>query len=303
MPTVDVVDLTNNKVGELELADEVFGAEVNEALLYEAVRQFQAGKHTGNHKTKTRSEVAGSGKKLWKQKGTGRARVGSVRSPIWRHGGTVHGPVVRDYSYKLPRKMLLGALRSALSAKVKDGELKVVHEFNLADHKTRNAMDALANLATGKTVLVVDNGENRNLTPGSAQSQGRDPDPHPRRQPLPSAGPPERADLGSGCPEIFGGARKMTLYEVIHRPLVTEKGVDKKDNERTLCFEVALGANKTQVKAAVEKLFKVKVAEVRTATFDGKLRRRGKFAGYRSEWKKAYVKLKEGQKVPEFAEI
>jgi large subunit ribosomal protein L23 len=95
----------------------------------------------------------------------------------------------------------------------------------------------------------------------------------------------------------------MTIYEIIHRPLVTEKGVDKKDNERTLCFEVALGANKTQVKAAVEKLFKVKVAEVRTATFDGKLRRRGKFAGYRAEWKKAYVKLKAGQKVPEFAEI
>jgi large subunit ribosomal protein L4 len=163
MPTVDVVDLNNNKVGEVELADEVFGAEVNQSLLYEAVRQFQAGKHTGNHKTKTRSEVAGSGKKLWKQKGTGRARVGSVRSPIWRHGGTVHGPVVRDYSYKLPRKMLLGALRSALSAKVKDGELKVVHEFNLADHKTRNAMDTLAGLATGKTVLVVDNGDNRNL--------------------------------------------------------------------------------------------------------------------------------------------
>jgi len=172
MPTVDVVDLTNNKVGELELADEVFGAEVNEALLYEAVRQFQAGKHTGNHKTKTRSEVAGSGRKLWKQKGTGRARVGSVRSPIWRHGGTVHGPVVRDYSYKLPRKMLLGALRSALSAKVKDGELKVVHEFNLADHKTRNAMNALANLVTGKTVLVVDNGENRNLLLGLRNLKG-----------------------------------------------------------------------------------------------------------------------------------
>jgi large subunit ribosomal protein L23 len=95
----------------------------------------------------------------------------------------------------------------------------------------------------------------------------------------------------------------MTIYEIINRPLVTEKGVAKKDNERTLCFEVALSANKTQVKAAVEKLFKVKVAAVRTATFDGKLRRRGKFAGYRSEWKKAYVKLKEGQKVPEFAEI
>ena len=172
MPTVDVVDLQNNKVGELELADDVFGAEVNEALLYEAVRQIQAGKHAGSHKTKTRSEVAGSGKKLWKQKGTGRARVGSVRSPIWRHGGTVHGPVVRDYSYKLPRKMLLGALRSALSAKVKDGDLKVVHEFNLADHKTRSAMNALANIATGRTVLVVDNGDNRNLKLGLRNLKG-----------------------------------------------------------------------------------------------------------------------------------
>jgi large subunit ribosomal protein L23 len=95
----------------------------------------------------------------------------------------------------------------------------------------------------------------------------------------------------------------MTIYQVIRRPLVTEKGVDKKDNERTLVFEVANDANKTQVKAAVEKLFKVKVSEVRTATFEGKMRRRGKFMGYRSEWKKAYVKLKDGQKVPDFAEI
>ncbi len=172
MPTVDVVDLNNAKVGELELADEVFGAEVNEALLYEAVRQFQAGSHAGTHKTKTLSEVAGSGKKLWKQKGTGRARVGSVRSPIWRHGGTVHGPVVRDYSYKLPRKMMLGALRSALSAKVRDGELKVVQAFDFADHKTKSAMDVLGKLEAGRTVLVVDNGENKNLTLGIRNLKG-----------------------------------------------------------------------------------------------------------------------------------
>jgi len=95
----------------------------------------------------------------------------------------------------------------------------------------------------------------------------------------------------------------MTIHQVLRRPLVTEKGVDKKDNERTMCFEVAAGANKTQVKDAVQKLFKVKVAEVRTANMEGKLRRRGKFAGYRSDWKKAYVKLKAGEKVPEFAEI
>ncbi|HEV3334695.1 MAG TPA: 50S ribosomal protein L4 [Bryobacteraceae bacterium] len=172
MPTVDVVDLNNQKVGELELADAVFGAEVNEALLYEAVRQFRAGGHAGTHKTKTRSEVSGSGKKLWKQKGTGRARMGSIRSPIWRHGGTVHGPVPRSYSYKLPRKMLLGALRSALSAKVRDGELKVVQAFTLADHKTKNAMNALANVVSGRTVLVVDNGENRNLALGLRNLQG-----------------------------------------------------------------------------------------------------------------------------------
>ena len=172
MPTVDVVDLNNQKVGQLDLADEVFGAEVNESLLYEAVRQYQAGVRAGTHKTKVRSEVAGSGKKLWKQKGTGRARMGSVRSPLWRHGGTVHGPVPRDYSYKLPKKMLLGALRSALSAKVRDGELKVVQAFNLADHKTKSAMTTLGKLEAGRTVLVVDNGENRNLSLGVRNLKG-----------------------------------------------------------------------------------------------------------------------------------
>jgi large subunit ribosomal protein L4 len=172
MPTVDVIDLNNQKVGELELADEVFGAEVNEPLLYEAVRQFRASQRAGTHKTKVRAEVAGSGKKLWKQKGTGRARVGSVRSPLWRHGGTVHGPVPRNYSYKLPRKMLLGALRSALSAKVRDGELRVVQAFTLPDHKTKNAMNALANVATGRTVLLVDNTGDRNLMLGVRNLKG-----------------------------------------------------------------------------------------------------------------------------------
>jgi large subunit ribosomal protein L4 len=172
MPVLDVVDLNNQKVSEVELADEVFGAEVNENLLYEAVRQFQAGRHAGTHKTKTRRDVAGSGKKLWKQKGTGRARMGSVRSPLWRHGGTVHGPVPRSYAYDLPKKMLKGAMRSALSAKVRDGELKVVQAFEFADHKTKNAVNALVALQAGRKVLVVDNGENRNLTLGLRNLEG-----------------------------------------------------------------------------------------------------------------------------------
>jgi large subunit ribosomal protein L23 len=95
----------------------------------------------------------------------------------------------------------------------------------------------------------------------------------------------------------------MTIHEIIKRPLITEKGTLKKESERTLCFEVAVGANKVQVASAVEKLFKVKVEAVRTSNFEGKLRRRGKFAGYRSDWKKAYVKLKEGEKVPEFTDL
>jgi large subunit ribosomal protein L4 len=119
-----------------------------------------------------RSEVAGSGKKLWKQKGTGRARMGSIRSPLWRHGGTVHGPVPRDYSYKLPRKMVLGALRAALTAKLRDGELKVVQEFTLADHKTKTMRSALDHLEAKRKVLVVDNGENRNLQLGARNLEG-----------------------------------------------------------------------------------------------------------------------------------
>ena len=167
MPTVDVVDLNNQKVGEVSLADEVFGADVNEALLYEAVRHDMAGRRGGSAKTKSRWEVSGSGRKLWRQKGTGRARMGSIRSPLWRHGGTVHGPKPRDYSYRLPRKMLLGALRSALSAKLRDGELKVVNEFALPDNKTKSVQAALRRLEATRSVLLVDAADNRNLELGS----------------------------------------------------------------------------------------------------------------------------------------
>src|SRR2546425_8055169 len=137
VPTVDVVDLSNQKVGELELADAVFAAEINKALLYEAVRHSQAAVRRGTVATKVRGSVSGSGKKLWKQKGTGRARVGSVRSPIWRHGGTVHGPQPRSYDYQFPKKKLMGALRSALAAKLADGKLTVVDTLEVKEPKTK----------------------------------------------------------------------------------------------------------------------------------------------------------------------
>ena len=172
MPTIDVVNLKREKVGQVELSDAVFGVEVNEALLWESVRHYTASRRGGNAKTKVRREVAGSGKKLWRQKGTGRARMGSVRSPIWRHGGTSHGPVPRDYSYRLPKKMLVGALRSALSAKLRDGELVVVNEFTLADHKTKTVTGAFQTLEVTGKVLVVDNSDSRNLQLGARNLPG-----------------------------------------------------------------------------------------------------------------------------------
>ncbi len=171
MPSVDIIDLNNTAVGSIELADAVFGAEVNEALLYEAVRQYTAARRSGSAATKTRHEVSGSGKKLWKQKGTGRARMGSIRSPLWRHGGTVHGPQPRSYEYKLPRKMVLGALRSALSAKLRDGELRVVRAFELADHKTKTVVSVLGKLEAKKTVLLIETEENTNLHRASRNLQ------------------------------------------------------------------------------------------------------------------------------------
>ncbi|HET6844283.1 MAG TPA: 50S ribosomal protein L4 [Candidatus Angelobacter sp.] len=160
---IDVVDLNGKKTGTLELAEEVFGA-VNEDLLWEAVKHYRAGQRAGTHATKNKKLVSGAGKKLWKQKGTGRARVGSIRSPLWRHGGTVHGPQPRSYDYQFPRKKLLGALRSALAAKLADGKLTVVQSFELTEAKTKVFRKNLDSLGVQKTALLVDSTqENRNL--------------------------------------------------------------------------------------------------------------------------------------------
>src|SRR6266481_7429577 len=161
---IDVVDLNGKKTGTLELADEVFGA-VNEDLLWEAVKHYRAGQRAGTHATKNKKLVSGSGKKLWKQKGTGRARVGSIRSPLWRHGGTVHGPQPHSHDYAFPRKKLLGALRSALASKLADGKLTVVNAFDVKEPKTKAFREALDKLKVEKTALLVDvpRHGNRNL--------------------------------------------------------------------------------------------------------------------------------------------
>jgi large subunit ribosomal protein L4 len=173
MATIDIHDLSGKKVGTFDLADEIFGA-VNEDLIWEAVKHYRAGQHRGTHATKARWQVSGSGKKLWKQKGTGRARIGSIRSPLWRHGATVHGPVPRSYDYAFPRKKLLGALRSALASKFADGKLTIVNTFELKDGKTKAFRAALDALNVESTVLIVDvpNSGNNNLALSSRNIKG-----------------------------------------------------------------------------------------------------------------------------------
>ena len=152
---LSVVNGQNEKVGDLELKDEVFGGRVKSDLIWQAVVQENASERRGTHATKTRAEVSGSGKKPWRQKGTGRARVGSSRTPLWRHGGTVFGPQPRSYDFTLPKKVERGALRAAFAQKMQDGQVVVVDALSAAEVKTKAAAEMLARLGvTGKALLI-----------------------------------------------------------------------------------------------------------------------------------------------------
>ena len=176
MPTVKVRNLNNKEVGEVTLADAVFGVELNEALIHAAVKNYLANKRQGTSATKTRGNVSGSGRKLWKQKGTGRARIASLRSPLWKGGGNVHGPQPRDWSYSLPKKMRRGALRSALSERLREGNIIVIDELSFEQPKTKAFLSALTTLGLtdakkrAKT-LIVDSLDNANLILSSRNVQ------------------------------------------------------------------------------------------------------------------------------------
>src|SRR5215475_1704367 len=163
MPVVKVKNLKNEEVGELELSDQVFGAPLNEALIYSAVKAYMSNQRSGTSGTKTRGNTSGSGKKLWKQKGTGRARISSLRSPLWKGGGNVHGPQPRDWSYRVPVKMRRGAMRSVLSERLREGGLIIVENFELATYKTKDFAATLAALGLEGRTLIVDALENGNL--------------------------------------------------------------------------------------------------------------------------------------------
>ena len=164
---LDVVNDENQKVGAIDVSDDVFGGRVNKDVMWESVVRANAAERRGTHMTKNRALVSGSGKKPWRQKGTGRARIGSIRNPLWRHGGTVFGPQPRSYAFNLPKKVEIGALRAALAAKMQAGEVVVVEALTAGEIKTKAAAELLKRLGvTGKAVLVdvaVDDNLSRSL--------------------------------------------------------------------------------------------------------------------------------------------
>ena len=162
MPKVDIKDWNNKTVGSVELPEEIFAYPYKEHLIHEAVRNYLASLRQGTHKTKTRSEVSGSGKKPFKQKGTGRARQGGNRPPIHRHGGTVFGPVPRDYSYKMNTKEKKNALKSALSQRVKEGKFVLLSNLNVEEPKTKAFAEKVAKIGVEGKALLVDTFENTN---------------------------------------------------------------------------------------------------------------------------------------------
>jgi large subunit ribosomal protein L4 len=154
--TVDVVNSQNEKVGSLDLRDEVFGGRIKTDLIHESVVRANAAERRGTHATKTRAMVSGSGKKPWRQKGTGRARVGEIRNPLWRKGGTVFGPQPRSYDFRIPKKVEKGALRAALAQKLQDGHVVVVDALSVAEIKTKAAAEMLRRLGIDGKALLVD---------------------------------------------------------------------------------------------------------------------------------------------------
>ena len=172
MPIVPVYNMQGEKIGDMELSDLIWNAEIHDSVVYDAVQSQLASRRAGTHKVKTRAEVRGGGRKPWKQKGTGRARQGSIRSPQWVGGGTAHGPTPRSYAYQLPKKVRRLAMRSVLTSKVVDGGLIIIDELTLPEAKTRHMVAAMKALGIDKKALFVDAQKSNDIYLSTKNLQG-----------------------------------------------------------------------------------------------------------------------------------
>ena len=296
MTTIEIKDASGKKAGTADLAASVFGIEPNVPVMHQVVRAQRASWRQGTHDTKTRGQVRGGGKKPWRQKGTGRARQGTIRAPQWAGGGTVFGPHPRSYAFRVNNKEVKLAMRSALSAKLADGELFVVDAFNFEKPSTKAAVAALKALGLERrTTLVIDD---LSVVPQHPHGE------HPARV----RGEHLRADRQQGSrvhgrrPEAHrGGACIMKdPREVIIRPVITEHSYDQMEGN-TFTFEVAKDANKVEIRQAIEAIFDVTVVKVNTLNVKPKPKRVRYQLGKTRTWKKAMVTLKEGDTIELFA--
>ncbi len=318
MTTLDVLGVDGKKAGSVELPADIFEAQVNIPLMHQVVVAQLAAARQGTHKTKTRGEVSGGGRKPYRQKGTGRARQGSIRAPQFAGGGVVHGPVPRDYSQRTPKKMKAAALRSALSDRAREGLIHVVETFVDGETpKTKTALATLAAVTKSDKVLVVLGREDdvswlslRNVPRGAPAR--RRPAQHVRRARF------RRGDLHQGGaggvrrvrepsrPPIRGQRRRgrgMTTVadprDVIIAPVVSEKSYSRLDGN-WYTFLVHPDANKTEIKIAIQQIFNVRVLTVNTLNREGKRKRTRTGWGKRKDTKRAIVKLAEGDRIEAF---
>ena len=268
MANVAVLNMAGAQVGTIELNDAIFGIEANEHVMHLAVVQYLANQRQGTQSTKTRAEVRGGGRKPYRQKGTGRARQGSIRSPQWVGGGVVFAPKPRDYSFKLNKKVKRLALQSALSTKVAEGKIIVLDELTLSEVKTKEMVKVLGNIKCDNALIVMD-GSNENVM-------------------LSARNIPTVKTASVNTINVYD---LLKFYDVIERPVITENSMSVLD-EKKYTFIVHPEATKAQIKDAVEKMFEgAKVASVNTMNYDGKPKIRGMFFGKTKKYKKAVVKL------------
>ena len=271
MAKVSVLNMEGSEVGTIELSDAVFGVEVNEHLVHQAVLSQLANNRQGTQKAKTRSEVSGGGRKPWRQKGTGHARQGSTRSPQWTGGGVVFAPTPRDYSFKMNKKEKRIALKSALTSRVNEGKLIVVDELKFEAPKTKEFAKVMANLNTKKALVVLN--ENDANTVKSAKNI-----------------PTVKTALTNTI-NVYDILKYDTVVVEKAAVAITEKSMNAMADKK-YTFYVHTDATKTQVKEAVERMFEgTKVAKVNTMNLDGKTRRRGYVTGKTAKRKKAIVQL------------
>ena len=296
MPKVNVYNQLGEVVGDIELNEAIFGIEVNEHVVYEVVKNQLANRRQGTQSAKTRAEVRGGGKKPWRQKGTGRARQGSIRAPQWKGGGVVFAPKPRDYSYAVPKKVRRLAMKSVLTSKVIEGELKILDALTIDTFSTKKAKEVLKNLnVESKTIVVLEKGDQKIV-----KSFANLPKVETVVVDLMNVYDLMRFDnlviLKDALTKIM-----ITAYDIIIKPVVTESSMEAMEQKR-YTFKVDPKANKSEIKKAIETIFGVKVKKVNTMNITGKKKRMGANVGKRSDWKKAIVTLTEDSKEIEFFE-